>query len=501
VRRSFPLSQLRLAAWTRVPGLWVSLALGGLTVWILVDPRISFSYHAADARLITETAVAFVGVGVMARSLGRFLQSGAAIDGAIVLAFLALSLANIGQGVVLPALGIDVSDREDAGIYVWSLSRLVAFLILLGSIVYGTGRTTASARRWQVMVIGGALVLLVGGLSYGLFYAFDTEVPGLLTASGRAILATGSDVQGAFLEVTGVQMAIQFALTGLVALTCLRFFMARELTNGRSDSFHTWVGMSLIFATFSQLHYAFYPSIYSQTITTGDLLRLAFYAMLLTALTAEYLQYQRSMREVAVLEERARIARDIHDGAAQGLSFVLASLAETVHDGVAPALRTRAGRWMEILSDAQENLRDAITVLGPCCGGDPERMISAFCRDFSRRYGVQIDFQCVGHASALPSPKDRELLLVLAEALHNLRKHGDSSQAVVLLQAQPRRLDLRVSGKGAGSPLPEQGAGQAVDSTRYGCGSMAERARRLQGSLSITSDAATGTTVQLTVPT
>jgi signal transduction histidine kinase len=501
VRRSLSLSQVRPAAWVRMPGLWVSVALGALTVWILLDPRIGFGYRAADARLITETAVAFVGVGVMGRSLWRYLESGAAIDGAIVLAFLALSFAHIGQGLVLPALGIDVSDRQEAAIYVWSLSRFAAFLILLGSIVYGAGRTTPSARRWQVMVIGGALVLLAGALSYGLFYAFDTEAPRLLTASGRAMLATGIDVRGAFLEVTRLQLVLQSALTGLVALTCILFFAVREPSDQRSDGFHRWVGISLIFAAFSQLHYVFYPSIYSPTITTGDLLRLAFYAILMMALSAEYLQYQRSMREVAVLEERARIARDIHDGVAQGLSFVLGSLAETVHDGIAPALRARVGRWMEILSDAQENLRDAITVLGPCCGGDPERMISAFCRDFSRRYGVEIDFQCVGHPGALPSPKDRELLLLLAEALHNLRKHGDSSRAVVLLQAQPRSLDLRVSGKGVGSPVPERGAGQAVDSTHYGGHSMAERARRLQGSLLITSDAAGEVSVQLMMPT
>jgi signal transduction histidine kinase len=494
------LRQGRSVAWVRVPGVWVSAALGGLTVWILLDPRISFSYHAADARLITETAVAFVGVGVMGRSLRQFLESGLAIDGAIALAFLALGIANIGQGLVLPALGIDLSGRQDAAIYVWSISRFAGFLILLVSILCAKGRTVPVARLWQVMVIGGALVLIVGALSYGLFYAFDTEVPSLLTSSGRTMLATGADVRGAFLEVTRLQLGLQSALTALVVLTCVLFFTAREPYEQRPDSFYRWVGIALVFAAFGQLHYVFYPSIYSATITTGDLLRLAFYAMLMMAVSAEYLRYQRSMRQLAALEERTRIARDIHDGVAQGISFVLASLAETVHEGVAPALRERVGRWTEILSDARDNARDAVTALGPCCGEDLERMISVFCQDFSRRYGVQIDFQCVGHPGTLPSPRDRELLMLLAEALHNVRKHGETSQAVVVLEALPQKLDLRVSGKGLRPPLLEGKAGQAVDSSHYGRQSMAERARRLQGSLLVGSEAATGTSVQVLIP-
>jgi len=208
-----------------------------------------------------------------------------------------------------------------------------------------------------------------------------------------------------------------------------------------------------------------------------------------------------SMRELSALEERARMARDIHDGAAQALSFVLASLAQTQHEGIALPLARRLARWRDILSDAQDSLRDAVSALGTASSNqDLRQRISAFCQDFSRRYGMEIEFRCLGSLGALPSSKDRDLLFLLAEALHNVHKHADSPHATVVLEGQPRSLVLRVSDNGVGLPSPEQQGAQGADSTCYGRASMTDRASRLGGLLLITSEAEKGTTVQLTIP-
>jgi len=497
---SYPGSTLSLLRRHAPPvWLWLVVGLGLLTVWILLDPRIGFSYHAPEARLITETAIVFIGTGVIALSLSRFLSSGLVIDAAIAFVFLVLAVPNIGQGLILPVSGADLFGSEDNGMYVWAVSRIIAFSILLISAAYFRDRAIPGERRWQVLARGFPLLLL-GVTGYALFSVFRPELPDLLTASGRTMLATGANVQGAFVEVTGLQIALQMALTGLVALTCF-FFVATRLPGPPQDRFHRWVGMSLIFATFSQLHYAIYPSVYSPIITTGDMLRLAFYAVLLASVCAEYLRYQRSMRELTALEERAHIARDIHDGAAQGISFVLASVAQTLHEGVASPLAQRLARWREILSETQDSLRDAVCALGPASSSqDLGQRISAFCQDFSRRYGMEVDFRCVGSPGALPPPKDRELLFLLAEALHNVHKHAETPQATVFLEAQPQWLVLRVSDNGVGFPLPGQECAQGADSTGYGYASMTDRANRLAGLLLITSEAQKGTTVQLTSP-
>ena len=480
--------------------LWLVVGLGLLTVWILLDPRISFSYRAPEVRLITETAVAFVGASVIALSINRFLELGRITDGAIAFAFASLLVPNLGQGLILPVSGADLFGSEDGGMYVWTVSRIIAFFILLVSVVYFEDRAIPGERRWQVLAAGGFPLLLLGVANYTLFFVFRPEVPDLLTVSGRTMLAAGANVRGAFVEVTSLQLALQLALTGLAALTCFLFLVAhvQEPPQGR---FHRWVGMSLIFATFSQLHYAIYPSVYSPMITTGDMLRLSFYAVLLAAIGAEYLRYQRSMRELSALEERTRMARDIHDGAAQGLSFVLASLAQTLHEGVASPLAQRLARWRAILSETQDSLRDAVCALGPASSSqDLGQRISAFCQDFSRRYGMEVGFRCVGSPGALPPPKDRELLFLLAEALHNVHKHAETPQATVFLEAQPQWLVLRVSDNGVGFPLPGQEGAQGADSTGYGYASMTDRANRLAGLLLITSEAQKGTTVQLTIP-
>jgi signal transduction histidine kinase len=465
-----------------------------------LDPRVSFSYHGPEARLITETAIVFIGTGVVALSVARFLDSGFVIDAAIAFSFLVLALPNMGLGLILPVSGADLFGWEDATIYVWTVSRITAFLVFLASAVYFEDRAIPADRRWQVLATGGFLVVLLGTVTYTLFFVFRPELPDLLTASGRTMLATGANLRGAFVEVTSLQIALQLALTGLVALTWYVFMVAR-LPHPPQHRFYRWVGMSLIFATFSQLHYAVYPSVYSPTITTGDMLRLAFYAVLLAAVCAEYLRYQRSMRELTALEERAHIARDVHDGAAQGLSFVLASLAQTLHEGVPAALAQRLTRWREVLSDAQESLRDAVSALGPPSSSqDLRQRLSLFCQGFSRRYGMEIDFRCGGSPGALPPPRDRELLFLLAEALHNVRKHAATPEATVVLEGPPRCLILTVSDNGVGPPLPDQELAQGADSTGYGYASMTERASRLGGSLLITSEVQKGTTVQLTIP-
>jgi signal transduction histidine kinase len=478
---------------------WLVIALGALTVWILLDPRVSFSYHGPEARLITETAIAFVGAGVVALSLSRFINSGFLIDAAVGFAFLILALPNIGQGLILPVTRVDLFDWEDAGMYAWTVSRITAFLVLLISAAYFGDRAIPADRRWQVLARGLPLLLL-GAATYTAFLVFRPQLPDLLTASGRTMLATGANVRGAFVEVTSLQIALQLTLTGVAALTCCLFLMmhVQEPPQGR---FHRWVGMSLIFATFSQLHYAIYPSVYSPTITTGDMLRLAFYAVLMGAVGAEYLRYQTLMRELTALEERTRIARDVHDGAAQSLSFILASLAQTLQEGVPAALGQRLTRWREVLGDAQESLRDAVSALGPPSSSqDLRQRLSLFCQGFSRRYGMEINFRCVGSPGALPPPKDRELLFLLAEALHNVRKHAATGEATVVLEGPPRCLILTVSDNGVGLPFPGQEPAQGADSTGYGYASMTERAGRLGGSLLITSEVQKGTTVQLTIP-
>lgn len=90
-------------------------------------------------------------------------------------------------------------------------------------------------------------------------------------------------------------------------------------------------GLQLIFAAFNQLHSAIYPGTYASLVTTADVLRLVFYAILLLGVQTETRADLRALRQAnreletlpeaeavrAALEEGTRLAREIHDGLVQ----------------------------------------------------------------------------------------------------------------------------------------------------------------------------------------
>jgi len=124
--------------------------------------------------------------------------------------------------------------------------------------------------------------------------------------------------------------------------------------------------------------------------------------------------------------------------------------------------------------------------------------LAQFCRDFSDRYGMQIELECPEGVLQLPSPHERELLLMLGEALHNVRRHSGTHQASVGLCVQQRYVVLRVSDKGCGMAV--QAGGEKADGAHFGLTSMTDRAVRLGGTLVVTSEPQLGTTVKITIP-
>ena len=95
-----------------------------------------------------------------------------------------------------------------------------------------------------------------------------------------------------------------------------------------------------MFGAFARLNYFLFPSLYTEWIYTGDFFRLAFYVAILGAAAREIGSYRERPRSTAVLEERRRMARDLHDGLAQELAFIGRNL-RRLDDG---RRRSRAAR-------------------------------------------------------------------------------------------------------------------------------------------------------------
>ena len=200
----------------------------------------------------------------------------------------------------------------------------------------------------------------------------------------------------------------------------------------------------------------------------------------------------------AVLGERSRIAREIHDTLAQGyvgISVQLEVLAELLRqkktDAAAKHLDTTRNYVREGLADARQSIwalrsQDADETTLPV---KIRRLVEA-----ENGHGLEASFGSFGAYRPVPPGMEREILRVAQEAIHNVRKHAGASRLSVQLEYGPDRIALEVRDDGCGFAVgarPESPAGH------YGLTGMRERTESIGGRIQITSDPGGGTAVRL----
>ncbi len=232
--------------------------------------------------------------------------------------------------------------------------------------------------------------------------------------------------------------------------------------------------------------------------------RLWFYALLLglAAAAVVWIPRQRlrlAQREFrAVLGERSRIAREIHDTLAQGYAGisvqleVLAGLlrAKKLEDAAEHLDQTRA-YVREGLADARQSIwalrtQDAGEVTLPV---RLRRIVEA-----AGGGALEARFSVFGAYRPLPSEIERELLRVAQEAVHNVKKHAEAKKMTVQLDYEGEAIVLEVRDDGRGGAM--NGASEGLLG-HFGLTGMRERAEAIGGSLEVSSAANEGTTVRL----
>ncbi|NUT32510.1 MAG: sensor histidine kinase [Hamadaea sp.] len=218
-------------------------------------------------------------------------------------------------------------------------------------------------------------------------------------------------------------------------------------------------------------------------------------AELIRHLEASRAQVARLSHDAGVAAERQRLAGDIHDTIAQGLSSVI-MLIQAAQPGVPPA--SAAWRHLDLaLATARDNLAEAralVAALPPAeLDGAPlaealRRVVQRQARDA----GAAVTFDVDGTTRPLPTPAEVVLLRAAQEALTNVRKHSGARTAHVRLGYAPDFvvLEVRDDGTGIGG---DAGGG-------YGLTAMRGRVEEVRGSLTVTSASGRGTLVRVEVP-
>ena len=131
------------------------------------------------------------------------------------------------------------------------------------------------------------------------------------------------------------------------------------------EDFDRWLALAATLALFAQLHYVFTPLRPAAQVSLGDFLRLLSYGLLLVGV---WNAIGRAEFGRAVAEERARVAREIHDGLAQYL-FAVSTHASMLENGADPA--TALPRLREAAALAQQEARFAVLALSSASGNAP----------------------------------------------------------------------------------------------------------------------------------
>lgn len=247
------------------------------------------------------------------------------------------------------------------------------------------------------------------------------------------------------------------------------------------------------------LQFTLQPHFY-QTVWFYVALVLGLIALVLLALKLRLLRAEREFK--AVLAERTRIAREIHDTLAQGyvgISVQLEVLTELLKhnklDAAAKHLDITRGIVREGLADARQSIwalrsQDSAETTLPV---SLRRIV-----EHAGGHGLEAAFNIYGAYRPLPPGTEREFLRVAQEAIHNVKKHAGAKNLTVQLEYGQNEITLEVRDDGRGFTT----TGDAVDSPpgHYGLTGMRERAAAVGGKLEVTSAPEAGTSIRLRAP-
>jgi signal transduction histidine kinase len=446
--------------------LWGEILLFGLLgaslALFATNASLRTTYELPELRLVIATSIGLAGAIVAILAGARFAVEGRRSD---------LLLSNgffVGAASTLAFAVAPVFDRDPVGRReAWAAvgGHLLAMsLIAAAPFVAGRVLSRARALRTAVGLCAAFLVALWSLLSWGtpvlpeLGPQGDLSPPILLTLS-LALLS----------------------LLNLVALVGFGLRFRREQVD-----LDRWLALGATFLLFGSLYLVFTPLVAASEVSFADFLRVLGYAVLLVGVW-------RAIRAAefgrAVAEERARVAREIHDGLAQYL-FAVSTHASMLGSG-APLEQTLP-RLKEAAAAAQQEARFAVLALSSASGTAPfdaalRRYVEFLCADGGLNVELEID-----PATELAPDEQIEVFRIVQEGLANARRHSSATRAEVHIGQRGGRRVVEVRDDGSGFDGREAAAGQGLKNIRL-------RAASIGGLFAIHSQPGLGTALEITL--
>ena len=206
----------------------------------------------------------------------------------------------------------------------------------------------------------------------------------------------------------------------------------------------------------------------------------------------EIVELQKRNRQLAVLEERNRLAREIHDGLGASLSSLIIQADYLLGRAGDEKLRAEIAELKTVAEESIDELRRSISMMRS--NFDLARTLEDYCLTVAQRTGMEIIFSSSGKTHYLDGRLPLAFFRVLQEGLTNASKHGHATQVRVELTQQDHLLSLRIADNGCGFDNTQEHPGH------YGLLNMRERARQFGGRFEIESAPGQGCRLLFEIP-
>ncbi len=429
--------------------------LGAALALFVSYPSLRDTFELPQLRLVLDTAVTLAAAIVAVLAGIRFSVEGRRLDFLLCGGFFLAAASTFAFSIVPVFEGGTVGEDEAwAGI----AGKLLA-TGLIAAAPFTRGRILGRQRalRWWI----AALTCLEISI-WLLARSATSETPTLTTGGDQPLL-----------------LIFLLALQALLSLVALLGFGLRYRSYG--DDLYRWLALAATLTLFAELHYVFTPVVSSSFVSQGDFLRLISYSVLLVGVwrAIRFAEFGR-----AVAEERARVAREIHDGLAQYL-FTVSTHASMLEGETAERIK-------EAAAAAQQEARFAILALSSASGNAPFDAALRRYVDFLTADGeleVELD---VDPSLSLAPDEQIEVFRIVQEGLANVRKHAGASRAEVLIGPRGADRVVVVRDNGAGFNGDTDPAGQGLKNLR-------QRAAAIGGAFTLRSTPGQGTALEVTL--
>jgi signal transduction histidine kinase len=272
------------------------------------------------------------------------------------------------------------------------------------------------------------------------------------------------------------------ALQAVLGLVALIGFGLRYRAHG--EDLDRWLAFCTTIWLFAELQAVFTPPLSSEYVSQSDFLRLLSYALLLVGVW-------RAIRAAevgrVVAEERARVAREIHDGLAQYL-FAVSTQTSLLAGGADPDVVVP--RLRQAAEAAQQEARFAVLALSSAGGSAPfDSALHRYVEFLTADGELDVDLE-IERAVELGPDEQIEIFRIVQEGLANVRRHANARRATVLIALRDGQRVVRIVDDGDGFVEEAESRGQGLRNIRT-------RAAAIGGAFRLESVAGAGTSLEV----